>query len=123
MQEFSLLRNQVDAFVCVSQCVYDAQAVKGKEHKYHLIYNGINTSRFPNIEMEKKKDVFVVEYAGRIGLDKGIIELLDAIKYLYELGKSIELRMCGEVSEDSADIIYIYVRDNHMEPYVSILGF
>lgn len=117
------VQNQVDAFVCVSKCVYDAQVVKGKEHKYHLIYNGINTNRFPNIEVEKNKDVFVVGYAGRIGLDKGIIELLDAIKYLHELGKSIELRMCGEVSENSADIIYTHIRDNHMEPYVSILGF
>ena len=117
------VQNQVDAFVCVSQCVYDAQVVKGKEHKYHLIYNGINTNRFPNIEVEKKKDIFVVGFAGRMGLDKGIIELLDAIKYLHELGKSIELRMCGDVSENSADIIYTHIRDNHMEPYVSILGF
>lgn len=117
------VQNQVDAFVCVSKCVYDAQVVKGKEHKYHLIYNGINTNRFPNIEVEKKKDVFVVGYAGRIGLDKGIIELLDAIKYLHELDKSIELRMCGDVSENSTDIIYTHIRDNHMEPYVSILGF
>lgn len=117
------VQNQVDAFVCVSQCVYDAQVVKGKEHKYHLIYNGINTNRFPNIEVEKKKDIFVVGFAGRMGLDKGIIELLDAIKYLHELGKSIELRMCGDVSENSADIIYTHIRDNHMELYVSILGF
>lgn len=117
------VQNQVDAFVCVSKCVYDAQVVKGKEHKYHLIYNGINTNRFPNIEVEKKKDVFVVGYAGRIGLDKGIIELLDAIKYLHELDKSIELRMCGDASENSTDIIYTHIRDNHMEPYVSILGF
>lgn len=117
------IQNQVDAFVCVSKCVYDAQVVKGKEYKYHLIYNGINTNRFPNIEVEKKKDVFVVGYAGRIGLDKGIIELLDAIKYLHELGKSIELYMCGKISGNSDDIIHTHIRDNHMESYVNFLGF
>lgn len=117
------IQNQVDAFVCVSKCVYDAQVVKGKEYKYHLIYNGINTNRFPNIEVEKKKDVFVVGYAGRIGLDKGIIELLDAIKYLHKLGKPIELYMCGKISGNSDDIIHTHIRDNHMESYVNFLGF
>lgn len=117
------IQNQVDAFVCVSKCVYDAQVVKGKEHKYHLVHNGINTYRFPYIEVEKKKDAFIVGYAGRIGLDKGIIELLDAIKYLHELGKPIELHMCGEISGNSEAIIHTHIRDNHMESYVNFLGF
>lgn len=117
------IQNQVDAFVCVSKCVYDAQIVKGKEDKYHLIYNGINTHRFPDKPIENPHDRFVVGYAGRIGTDKGAIELLDAIKYLYELEKPIELHMCGEVSENSKDIIHTYIHNNHMESYVSILGF
>lgn len=117
------IQNQVDAFVCVSKCVYDAQIVKGKEDKYHLIYNGINTNRFPEKQIEKPHDRFVIGYAGRISEEKGIIELLDAIKYLHELGKSVELRMCGAISEQSKYMIEAYIRNNNMELYVSNLGF
>lgn len=117
------IQNQVDAFVCVSKCVYDAQIVKGKEDKYHLIYNGINTNRFPEKEIEKPHDRFVIGYAGRISEEKGIIELLDAIKYLHELGKSVELRMCGAISEQSKHMIEAHIRNNNMELYVSNLGF
>lgn len=117
------IQNQVDAFVCVSKCVYDAQIVKGKEDKYHLIYNGINTNRFPEKQIEKPHDRFVIGYAGRISEEKGIIELLDAIKYLHELGKSVELRMCGAISEQSKHMIEAHIRNNNMELYVSNLGF
>lgn len=117
------IQNQVDAFVCVSKCVYDAQIVKGKEDKYHLIYNGINTKRFPEKQIEKPHDRFVIGYAGRISEEKGIIELLDAIKYLHELGKSVELRMCGAISEQSKHMIETHIHNNHMELYVSNLGF
>lgn len=117
------IQNQVDAFVCVSKCVYDAQIVKGKEDKYHLIYNGINTHRFPEKQIEKPHDRFVIGYAGRISEEKGIIELLDAIKYLHELGKSVELHMCGAISEQSKHMIETHIHNNHMELYVSNLGF
>ena len=117
------IQNQVVAFVCVSKCVYDSQIVKGKEDKYHLIYNGINTKRFPEKQIEKPHDRFVIGYAGRISEEKGIIELLDAIKYLHELGKSVELRMCGAISEQSKHMIETHIHNNHMELYVSNLGF
>lgn len=117
------IQNQVDAFVCVSKCVYDAQIIKGKEDKYHLIYNGINTKRFPEKQIEKPHDRFVIGYAGRISEEKGIIELLDAIKYLHELGKSVELRMCGAISEQAKHMIETHIHNNHMELYVSNLGF
>ena len=51
----------IDAFVCVSKCVYDAQVIKGKEHKYHLVHNGINTYRFPDIKVEKKRILLLLD--------------------------------------------------------------
>lgn len=118
------IQNQVDAFVCVSKCVYDAQVVQEKQEKYHLIYNGINTHRFPKVEVEKSQNgIFIVGYAGRISIDKGIMELLGAIKILHEQGKNVELHMCGGVSENTLSQIDEYIKSNHMKTYVKNLGF
>ena len=119
------IQDQVDGFVCVSKCVYDAQVVKENKEKYHLIYNGINTHRFPQVEVEYKlqDDNFIVGYAGRISIEKGIMELLGAIKILHEQGRGVELRMCGAISEDTLSQINSYIQSNHMEAYVKNLGF
>lgn len=118
------IQNQVDSFICVSKCVYDAQVVKEKQDKYHLVYNGINIHRFPKIEVEQSYDGnFIVGYAGRVSIDKGIMELLGAIKILHEQGKKVELRICGGVSEDTLNQIDEYIQSNHMEMYVKNLGF
>ena len=118
------IQNQVDSFVCVSKCVYDAQVVKEKQEKYHLVYNGINTHRFPKVEVEQSQNgIFIVGYAGRISIDKGIMELLGAIKILHEQGKNVELHMCGGVSENTLSQIDEYIKSNHMKTYVKNLGF
>lgn len=118
------IQDQVDSFICVSKCVYDAQVVQEKQNKYHLVYNGINTHRFPKIEVEQSHDGnFIVGYAGRVSIDKGIMELLGAIKILHEQGKKVELRICGGVSEDTLNQINEYIQFNHMEMYVKNLGF
>ena len=118
------IQNQVDSFVCVSKCVYDAQVVQEKKEKYHLVYNGINTHRFPKVEVEQSQNgIFIVGYAGRISIDKGIMELLGAIKILHEQGKNVELHMCGGVSENTLSQIDEYIKSNHMKTYVKNLGF
>lgn len=40
-----------------------------------------------------------------------------------ELGKSIELRICGDISGNLEDMIYTHIRNNHIDSYVHILGF
>ena len=76
------IQSQVDAFICVSKKVYDAQIIPSIASKYHLIYNGINTHRFPvlsdsNSSISNKP--FIVGYAGRIIENKGIFELVLSI--------------------------------------------
>lgn len=66
------IQNQVDSFVCVSRCVYDSQVVKGKEHKYHIIYNGINIHRFPNIKVEKKMMFLLLDMLVELVLIKAL---------------------------------------------------
>ena len=41
------------------------------------------------------------------------MELLGAIKILHEQGRSVELRMCGGISEDTLSQINSYIQSNH----------
>ena len=74
------IQSQVDAFICVSKKVYDAQVIPNIIDKYHLVYNGVNTRRFSDVSDDNiPNKPFIVGYAGRIIENKGIFELLDAI--------------------------------------------
>ena len=118
------IQSQVDAFICVSKRVYDAQVIPAISHKYHLVYNGVNTHRFPVLENESiSTSPFVVGYAGRIIENKGIFELLDAFRVIHTNTDDIRLVICGDGK--SADIKQMnqYIKQYQMEEYVQYMGF
>lgn len=115
------IQSHVDAFICVSKQVYDAQVIPTISHKYHLVYNGINTHRFPTIESKHKEPKqFIVGYAGRITENKGIYELLEAIKILHS---DIRLRICGDGIHDDIQELHHYIMQYDMKDYVEYIGF
>ena len=79
------LNNKTDAFICVSKLVYNAQLKSAyPEHisKYHLIYNGIDTSSFEKRANYYPQKPIKIGYAGRMVEDKGIMTLLQAADLL-----------------------------------------
>ena len=118
------IQSHVDAFICVSKQVYDAQVIPSISHKYHLVYNGINTHRFSTIESKQKgTKPFIVGYAGRITENKGIYELLKAIKILHNSNGDIRLRMCGDGIHDDIQELHHYIMQHDMKEYVEYIGF
>lgn len=118
------IQSHVDAFVCVSKQVYDAQVIPSISQKYHLVYNGINTYRFPMIESEhKENNQFIVGYAGRITENKGIYELLEATKILHNSNGDIRLCMCGDGIHDDIQELHHYIMQHDMKEYVEYIGF
>lgn len=118
------IQSHVDAFICVSKQVYDAQVIPSISQKYHLVYNGINTHRFPTIECEhKEKKQFIVGYAGRITENKGIYELLEAIKVIHNCNRDIRLRICGDGIHDDIQELHHYIMQYDMKDYVEFIGF
>ena len=116
--------DHVDAFICVSKQVYDAQVIPTISYKYHLVYNGINTHRFPTIESKHKEPKqFIVGYAGRITENKGIYELLEAIKILHSDNSDIRLRICGDGIHDDIQELHHYIMQYDMKDYVEYIGF
>lgn len=118
------IQSQVDAFICVSKRVYDAQVIPAISHKYHLVYNGVNTQRFPVLENESiSTSPFIVGYAGRIIENKGIFELLDAIKIVHDKDLDILLRICGDGKLADIERMHEYIAENKMQDYVQYMGF
>lgn len=118
------IQSQVDAFICVSKRVYDAQVIPAISHKYHLVYNGVNTQRFPVLENESiYTSSFIVGYAGRIIENKGIFELLDAIRVIHTNMDDIRLVICGDGKSADIERMNQYIKQHQMEEYVQYMGF
>lgn len=118
------IQSQVDAFICVSKRVYDAQVIPSISEKYHLVYNGINTHRFPTIDCaHKESQRFIVGYAGRITENKGIYELLGAIKIVHHYNSNIRLHICGDGIHDDIQELHHYIMQYDMKDYVDYIGF
>ena len=118
------IQSHVDAFICVSKRVYDAQVIPSISEKYHLVYNGINTHRFPTIDCAyKEPQQFIVGYAGRITENKGIYELLAAIKMVHHHNSNIRLHICGDGIHDDIQELHHYIMQHDMKDYVDYIGF
>ena len=120
------IQSQVDAFICVSKKVYDAQIIPSIASKYHLVYNGVNIHRFPvlsdsNSSISNKP--FIVGYAGRIVENKGIFELLDAIRVIHTNTVDIRLVICGDGKPADIERMSQYINQHHMVEYVQYMGF
>ncbi len=120
------IQSEVDAFICVSKKVYDAQIIPSIASKYYLVYNGINTHRFPvlsdsNSSISNKP--FIVGYAGRIIENKGIFELLDAIRVIHTNTKDIRLVICGDGKPNDIERMNCYINQHQMAEYVQYVGF
>lgn len=79
------IQQKADAFVCVSQLVYNLQkqtACPQFEDKFHLIYNGIDMARFHKRLRTVPQNPLRIGYAGRMVENKGILVLLQALKML-----------------------------------------
>ena len=120
------IQSNVDAFICVSKKVYDAQIIPSIASKYHLVYNGVNIHRFPvlsdsNISISNKP--FIVGYAGRIVENKGIFELLDAIRMIHTNTDDIRLVICGDGKPADIERMSQYINQHQMAEYVQYMGF
>lgn len=80
------IQQKADAFVCVSQLVYNLQkqtAFPKFADKFHLIYNGIDMARFhKRPRSSAPQNPVKIGYAGRMVENKGILVLLQAVKML-----------------------------------------
>lgn len=124
------IESQVDRFICVSKCVYDAQVNVQHPERYVLLYNGVNARRFPKIEHKKildtmapVKTVLTLGYAGRIEENKGVFVLLEAVRKLVSSHQLIQLKICGDGTQENVTRLKEYIATHHLESYIQYMGF
>lgn len=94
------LNNKTDALICGSKLVYDFQITNISAEtvkKYHLIYNGIDSSSLKKRENYFPAKPIKIGYAGRMVENKGVLTLLEAVKILRnEYNFPCEVYLAGE---------------------------
>ena len=120
------LQHKTDAFICVSKLVYDLQcktAYEPYKHKFHLIYNGIDTTRF-RFSAHRPQQPVKIGYAGRMEPNKGVLILLQAVKILrcqYRL--SCEVYIAGQENPAFQHKCRDFIAANGLEPYCHFIQF
>ena len=92
--------------------------------KYHLVYNGVNTRRFSDVSDDNiPNKPFIVGYAGRIIENKGIFDLLDAVRVIHNKIDEVRLVICGDGKSADIEQMNQYIKQHQMEEYVQYMGF
>lgn len=117
-------RKHVDAYVCVSQLVYDLQIKglsKNEQQKFHLVHNGIDISKFSKTRVEGS-DMFYIGYAGRITDDKGLDVLLAAFNSFTQVYPNAKLLLAGSDDKNYLAKVLEYIHENKLNDKVELLG-
>lgn len=120
----------VDKFICVSKLAYEYQTkglIASDKKKFCTIYNGINSRRFTTdcklcISSIAYKNTFSIGYAGRLVKNKGIFELVKAIKILLDDNINVVLFIAGDKNTPLYDEIKEYIIANNLQDRVWFQG-
>lgn len=108
------------AVVFISKAIEDKYKNFINHDNTHLVYDAIPSSEVATVE---KFSQFSVLYAGGGMVSKGIYEILNAIKILYNRGqKDIKCIIAGDCTE-MHDEIQEFIKTNGLLESVDILGF
>jgi glycosyltransferase involved in cell wall biosynthesis len=103
---YNLTKNLVDAIIANSQsgADYNAQQTGQPQHKYHVIYNGVDTNRFkPQDKLVIRKELNIDENCKLIGMfasfkqQKNHPALIEALTQIKSKGIDFKLLLVGEM--------------------------
>jgi glycogen synthase len=108
---------RADAIIAVSQGMKDdvLRLFDVDEHKIHVIYNGIDTREFRPVTTTGTLERYGIDpavpyvlFVGRVTRQKGIIHLVNAIRYIDE---TVQIVLCAgqpdtpEIGQEMADLV------------------
>jgi polysaccharide biosynthesis protein PelF len=91
--------------------------------KIKVIYNGIDVSKFKPMSIKKEQDRATVVYVGRITLVKGVVKIIQSIKYLKEAIPDILCLIYGTSTEiDLSNKCIQMVQELGLENNIKFMG-
>lgn len=119
-------RSYTDAYVCVSELVYNLQTEilnDTEKQKFYLIYNGIDTNRFNKYSNDmRERGCYVIGYAGRVAEDKGIEVLLEAFKRFSNEYNNTKLLLAGADEKGYLKKVQHLIARKYISDKVQYLG-
>jgi glycosyltransferase involved in cell wall biosynthesis len=108
-----------DIIICLSEAAKDYLVkIHGvDDRKIKIIYNGIHLEK-DIFDCKRKKTPIEILYAGKVSKDKGIYELLDALKIVYSKGYHPKITIAGMISSVDRQII----KSGYAKLEINILG-
>lgn len=116
-----ILDRTLTCAICISKAVQDkfTPYLKGKTK---LIYNGVPEIKETKFITESNDSVIKILFVGRLSKEKGVIEVVKAIKTLKEKGyNNIRLDIWGEGQDK--DQVETYINKNQLEKFVEMKGY
>jgi glycosyltransferase involved in cell wall biosynthesis len=91
--------------------------------KIKVIYNGINVSKFKPISIKKEQHRATVVYLGRITIIKGLLNLIESIRYVKEVIPDILCLIYGTSTEiDFSNKCIQIVKEQGLENNIKFMG-
>lgn len=111
-----------DAFIAISNAIKISYNGRISQDKIHLIYNGIDTSKYNKLSVHENPRVEFV-MVGVVTPHKNQFEAVRAADCLVSKGiTNFHISIIGQEALDYANEIKKYVREHNLSEYVSFLG-
>lgn len=91
--KFLLVKNRVIRIFCNK----DDRAVVGLPHDLILEGVGVDLSYFNTPKTFSNDSVFKLLYVGRLIKDKGVLDVIETLRYLRKKGKNVTLNLVGDI--------------------------
>jgi glycosyltransferase involved in cell wall biosynthesis len=107
----------IDQLITVSAAAY-RELPRSVQERTRVIANGVPSCARPEVA---RADTFTVAYVGRLNRDKGVMDVLQGVKWLLEQGLELRALIAGEGELRSE--VESYVQANGLGRIVKLLGF
>ena len=121
-RQYEAIEKDVNLFIAISNAVKESFSKARNYERIKVVYNGIENKDINDKSKNRDDKVIRIVISGRLGEEKGHILLLKAIKNIIDKGiTNLHLDIYGDGEEK--DNINNFIKNNHLENYVTLKGF
>lgn len=118
------MKNSADAYICISQSIYEKYSSIVGVDRCRMIYNGVDLYLPIKDCRIDRNFAYNILISGRIKESKGQRQAIEALRFLRDKGyDKLHLFIAGVGEEDYVDGLNKYIEDNDLVQAVTFCGF